>query len=183
MRVRYWKIGAVAVAALAVAACGRKKEIFNKEMDMIRAWVESRNNDDEANYTEVSSGVFRGIFPPEDGSGTVPAERGDSLYLMYELCRFTSSFTERGKADIVYTNKPDLMPERVEWNRDTLRMVLGDGKLLKGVEEALRESAEGDLVVVVMTSGNAFGQHSVQQLPPNTPVAWRIDVEKVIDND
>ena len=75
------------------------------------------------------------------------------------------------------------MPERVEWNRDTLRMVLGDGKLLKGVEEALRESAEGDLVVVVMTSGNAFGQHSVQQLPPNTPVAWRIDVEKVIDND
>ena len=74
------------------------------------------------------------------------------------------------------------MPDRVEWNRDTLRIVLGDGKLMKGVEESLAESAPGDLVMVVTTSGNAYGDHTVQQLPPNTPVAWRVNVEKVIEN-
>ena len=50
------------------------------------------------------------------------------------------------------------------------------------LEESLAESAPGDLVMVVMTSGNAYGDHTVQQLPPNTPVAWRVNVEKVIEN-
>ena len=183
MKGKCWRMCAVAAVAvvLAVSACNKKGEIFEQQMDTIRSWVESRNENGSA-YTEIMSGVFRDIVYPEDGRGTPLAERGDSLYLMYEVYKFSTSFSETSTGDLIYTNKPERMPDRVEWNRDTLRIVLGDGKLMKGVEESLAESAPGDLVMVVMTSGNAYGDHTVQQLPPNTPVAWRVNVEKVIEN-
>ena len=134
-------VAAVAVV-LAVSACNKKGEIFEQQMDTIRSWVESRNENGSA-YTEIMSGVFRDIVYPEDGRGTPLAERGDSLYLMYEVYKFSTSFSETSTGDLIYTNRPERMPDRVEWNRDTLRIVLGDGKLMKGVEESLAESAPG----------------------------------------
>lgn len=181
MNGKRWMVWMLAVAVCA-SACDKKKEIFDEQMDTIRSWVETSNNNDSA-YTEIASGVFRDIVYPEDGRGTVIAEKGDSLYVMYELYEFTTSFSATSKGTPIYTNKADLMPERVEWSRDTLRMKLGGGTLMKGVEESLTGSAPGDLVLVVLTSSNAYGDHTVQQLPPNTPVAWRIDVEKVIKNE
>ena len=166
-------VAAVAVV-LAVSACNKKGEIFEQQMDTIRSWVESRNENGSA-YTEIMSGVFRDTVNPEEARGTPLAERGDSLYLMYEVYKFSTSFSETSTGDLIYTNRPERMPDRVEWNRDTLRIVLGEGKLMKGVEERA-------LVMVLMTPGNAYGDHTVQQLPPNTPVAWRVNVEKVIEN-
>ena len=59
-------------------------------------------------------------------------------------------------------------------------MVLGQGVLMEGVETALVGSAPGDSVVVVMTSANGYGDKIVQQVPANTPLAWRVKVDKVI---
>lgn len=47
-------VAAVAVV-LAVSACNKKGEIFEQQMDTIRSWVESRNENGSA-YTEIMSG-------------------------------------------------------------------------------------------------------------------------------
>lgn len=96
-------VAAVAVV-LAVSACNKKGEIFEQQMDTIRSWVESRNENGSA-YTEIMSGVFRDIVYPEDGRGTPLAERGDSLYLMYEVYKFSTSFSETSTGDLIYTNR------------------------------------------------------------------------------
>ena len=70
MKGKCWRMCAVAAVAvvLAVSACNKKGEIFEQQMDTIRSWVESRNENGSA-YTEIMSGVFRDIVYPEDGRG------------------------------------------------------------------------------------------------------------------
>lgn len=176
-----YTVSAVALLVM-ISACNRKQDIFDSQMDTILSWVEKNNSAGE-NYAEVISGVYGGIISPDDGQGSPLAEKGDSLYLWYEIYRFSASFSVTGKTDLVYTNVAELIPERVSWSSDILKIKLGGGSILKGVEESLTGSAPGDLVVVVMTSSNAYGDHTVQQLAPNTPLAWRLNVNKVIKEE
>lgn len=165
-------------ASLFSEGCNKKQDIYTTQMEMIRRWVDNRNANGDL-YEEISGGVFRNITSPEGGQETPVAEKGDSLYAMFGIYRFTSGFSG-SKNELIFTDKADLMPERVTWSRDTLKIAVGDGQLMKGVENSLAGSAPGDVVTVILTSSNAYGDHTVQQLPPNTPVAWILDVEKVI---
>lgn len=162
-----------------LAGCNKKQDIFTSQMTMILNWVESRTSNG-AEYAEVSSGVFRSFSVPESGKNSPVAEKGDSVFMMFGIYRFTSGFSG-SRSELIFTNKAELMPDRVTWSRDTLKVKLGAGGILKGVEESLVGSAPGDVVTVVMTSSNAYGDHTVQQLAPNTPIAWLINVERVID--
>ena len=76
MKGKCWRMCAVAAVAvvLAVSACNKKGEIFEQQMDTIRSWVESRNENGSA-YTEIMSGVFRDIVYPEDGNSARGARR------------------------------------------------------------------------------------------------------------
>lgn len=155
-----------------------KQDIFINQMNTIESWLE-RNDPNGEDFEEVAKGVYRSIEIPEDGRGTPLAETGDSIYMMFEIYRFSQSFSG-SRNDLIYTNKADLIPDRVTWSRDTLKIRLGDGMLMSGAERSLEGSAPGDVVTVILTSNNAYGRHTVEQLPPNTPIAWKIDIERVI---
>lgn len=148
-------------------------------MDMIQRWI--AGSTEREGFTQIESGVFRDIEIPEGGQESPVAEKGDSLSLRYGIFRFTSGFSG-SKSEVIFTNQAELMPERVTWSRDPLKVVLGDGQLMKGVEDSLEGSAPGDVVTVILTSSNAYEDHTVQQLPPNTPVAWIINVNEVKKN-
>ena len=165
--------------AVAVSSCGNKAEILEREMTTIQTWVD-KYNDDNNNYTEIMSGVFSDTMHPVDGQGSPLAERGDSLYVTYELYQFTSGFSSTSTSGLIYTNREARIPNGVNWEVGPLKMVLGQGVLMEGVETALVGSAPGDSVVVVMTSANGYGDKIVQQVPANTPLAWRVKVDKVI---
>ena len=166
-----------AIIMLCLTGCN-KQDIFISQMNTIETWL-NRNDPNREDFTEVSKGVFRSFTTPEDGRGTPIAETGDSLWMMFGIYRFTQNFSG-SQNDLLYTNKAELMPDRVTWSRDPLKVTLGSGELMSGVEKALEGCAPGDIVTVIMTSDNAYGKHTVEQLPPNTPIAWKIEIERVV---
>lgn len=168
-------------ASLLLQGCNKKQDILNSQMETIQRWLNSRDPDGEL-YTEISSGVFRNIQSPENGQETPVAQRGDSVYVMYGIYAFSAGFSG-SRNELIFTNKADLMPERVTWPKDTLKIAVGDGRLMKGVENSLPGSAPGDVVTVILTSSNAYGDHTVEQLAPNTPIAWILDIDRVIKKE
>lgn len=166
-----------AMLLLSLSGCN-KQDIFINQMNMIETWL-TRNDPNGEDFEEVSKGVYRSIEIPEDGRGAPVAETGDSIHMMFEIYRFSQNFAG-SRNDLIYTNKESLIPDRVTWSSDTLKVRLGDGQLMSGVERSLEGSAPGDLVTVILTSSNAYGKHTVEQLPPNTPIAWKIDITRVI---
>lgn len=168
-----------ATLAVGLLSCGNEAEILEREMTTIQTWVD-RYNAENNSYTEIMSGVFSDTMHPVDGQGSPLAEHGDSLYVTYELYQFTSSFSGTSTNGLIYTNRVSRIPSGVNWVAGPLKMVLGQGTLMDGVETALLGSAPGDSVVVVMTSANGYGDKIVQQVPANTPLAWRVKVDNVI---
>lgn len=178
MRIKYVKTVISAVIILLCLWGCNKQDIFISQMNTIETWL-NRNDPDREMFTEVSTGVFRSFTTPEDGRGTPIAETGDSIWMMFEIYRFSQNFSG-SRGELIYTNKADLMPDRVAWSKDTLKIALGDGSLMAGVERSLEGCAPGDIVTVIMTSNNAYGKHTIEQLPPNTPIAWKIDIDRVV---
>ncbi len=169
----------LAVAVVCVGGCNRQKELVEQQDEKILSWLQRTYEDGE--YDILEKGLYRVVTIPESGKGVPEAAQGDSLYVMYEIYKFESSLS-RTKSNLLYTNKADMIPEGVDWDRDTLRFRLGDGRVMRGVEKALSGAAPEDEVIVLMTSDHAYGDHTVQQLPPNTAIAWCVDVEKVMNN-
>lgn len=167
------------VAVVCAGGCNRQKELVEQQDEKILSWLQRTYEEDE--YDILEKGLYRVVTIPESGKGVPEAAQGDSLYVMYEIYKFESSLS-RTQANLLYSNKADLMPDGVAWGRDTLRFRLGDGRVMRGVEKALAGAAPEDEVIVLMTSDHAYGDHTVQQLPPNTAIAWCVDVEKVMNN-
>lgn len=173
------RLALLAATAWCLPACSDKQEIFDNQLSTIETWVNNHSSD--YNFEQIASGVYRAIISPVDGQGSPRCDRGDSLSLMFEIYQFSSSFSS-STSGLIYTNRRELMPEGVAWDIDSLRIVLGAGSIIGGVEESLIGSAPEDSVVVIMTSSNAYGDHTVQTMQPNTPVAWKVKVGRVIPN-
>lgn len=178
---RFIVTAAAAAATLFAAGCSKQESIFSSQVEMIRSWMSSLP-DSAPEYEEIASGVYRGITIPSDGRGTPFIASGDSLRIWYEIYRFSQSFS-RNTSSLIYTNKKEKMPENVRWDNDALEIQLGDGSLMRGVERSLEGCAQSDTVSIVLTSSNAYGKIEMQQVPPNTPIIWYVDVEKVIKNE
>lgn len=175
-------VTATAAATILFAnGCSQQESIFSSQVETILTWI-SGLSDDDPDYEEIASGVYRGIAIPSDGRGTPFIANGDSLRIWYEIYRFSQSFS-RNSSSLIYTNKKERMPENVRWDDDALEIRLGDGSLMRGVERSLEGCAQSDTVSIVLTSNNAYGKIEMQQVPPNTPIIWFIDVEKVTKNE
>lgn len=181
-RTRSFTVTAIASATVLFAVgCSKQETIISSQLEMIRSWTDGQLNNNIV-YSEVASGVYRTVFFPEDGRNTPSIASGDSLYVWYEIYPFSSSFS-RTAATPIYTNKRAKMPDNIRWDDNVLKIRLGDGSLLRGVEKSLEGCALSDTVSVILTSNNAYGKIQMQQLPPNTPVIWYVDIEKVIKNE
>lgn len=185
MRVDIKKIAislVVGVLTLVSVGCNSEAELVDQQKISIRKWLDSKIQGTDLTYNEVGGGVYRVVTVPEDGEGSPLAEREDSLYLRFELYQFSSSFSKTAN-NLIYTNKAGLIPKGVVWNSDTLKIKLGNGAILKGVENSLPDCAPGDSLTVFLTSNNAYGDNTIQQMPPNTPVVWCVNVDKVIKKE
>ena len=183
-RTRSFIVTAIASATVLFAAgCDTQETIFSSQLETIRTWITSQSDNNGPDYEEVASGVYRAIILPDDGRGAPFIAAGDSLYVWYEIYQFSSGFQRNNTSALIYTNKKEKMPTNVRWDDDVLKLRLGDGSLLRGVEKSLDGCAQSDTVSVVLTSSNAYGKVQMQQVPPTTPLIWFIDVEKVIKNE
>lgn len=182
MRVDVKKIAislVVGVLTLVSVGCNSEAELVDQQKITIRKWLDSKIEGTGLTYSEVGGGIYRVLTAPEDGEGSPLVERGDSLYLLVELYQFSSSFSKTANS-LLYTNKAALIPKGVVWSPDTLKVILGNGAILKGVENSLPNCAPGDSLTVFLTSDNAYGDNAIQQMPANTPVVWCVNVDKVI---
>jgi FKBP-type peptidyl-prolyl cis-trans isomerase len=62
-----------------------------------------------------------------------------------------------------------------------ISFVLGSGKLLKGLDQQLRGLVAGDRARILLGSNQAFGATGdrTASVPPNTPVAYLVDIFEV----
>lgn len=173
---RFYILSVLFIAAFVLSGCN-KEEIIETQKAMILTWIGTKN------YDEVSSGVYRNIANPEDGAGAPNAQTGDYMSLKVKIYMFSSGFSGAGDLrDLIYTNDPELIPIGVVWSPEPIVLTLGNGTLMKGVEKSLIGAAPGDTVTILMTSENAYGNNQIQQLPANTPIAWIVTVNEVIEN-
>ncbi len=170
-----FRICAAAVCAALLSSCSDAADLKKTQEDNFATWLDRQGVD----YRELRDGVYTYTVIPEDGRNRPFAHMGDSLYLRYEIYRFSTSFSF-SRNSLIYTNNPDVMPKGEEWPAEVLKMRLGDGRIMSGVAEALVGNAPADAVTVLLTSGNAYGDKQLQQVPANTPVVWRVTLEEVI---
>lgn len=142
-------------------------------------------------YTEHGRSAYRyidGFYAPGRTDRTEVA-RGDSLDLTFAAFVFTSGSPRLG--DCYFSNDAEIIGAMVEaglnpalWLTEEdeprpLRVKLGDGRLLEGVERALVGCREGDAVEVFMTYNLAYGDTALGVIPAQSAVAFYCVINEV----
>jgi FKBP-type peptidyl-prolyl cis-trans isomerase len=110
--------------------------------------------------------LYSGRTLVHHGTGTVPAQVGDTVAFR---------FVGRLPSGDVFVDSWATDPGPVSFT-------LGDGQLRAGLDEQLRGLVAGDRAEIVLGSEKAFGSAGdrVGSVPPDSPVAYLVDVADVV---
>lgn len=109
--------------------------------------------------------------------------RGQTISITCTVYNFTS-YRAPGIKELVFTNDPSMEELMAEagWTMENnpfftfepLRVTVGSGGMVSGVDAALRGCRAGDEVEIYCTSSEAYGDKLIESLPKNTPLYWHI---------
>lgn len=130
----------------------------------------------------TASGVYKQTvnadreYPPE----TVMIDWGDSVEFMFAAYQFGTTIAQAS----YFTNMANLLEgnnilNQQYWPLDPKAVKVGDGQLVKGLENGLLGSREADSVWLYLTSDLCYGKKTNGLVPKDTPTAWLIVVDKV----
>lgn len=68
-----------------------------------------------------------------------------------------------------------------EWSTEPMRITLGSGELVRGLETALVGCREGDNIEIYLTYTEAYGKKYIGKVPSRSSVVWFIDIDKIIE--
>ena len=169
----------MAVVAL-VTACVTADEFAPKQRNQIESYLgdkEYRLTPDSA-YVYLAGNKFD-IAPENRRQG---AEVGDVVTFNVEAYTFSGSSPSTVP---YYTNKPymlDLLSEDLDtsyWPLEPFVARLGQGDILKPLEQSFEGCVEGDSLLVFLTSSIAYGTAGMGAVPKNTPVMMILTVEQL----
>lgn len=112
----------------------------------------------------------------EAGSGEEGVVKGDSLYIRYAGYTFA-----RGKGELLITNDAVIAMENgFPCMEAPLKMRLGSGGIIKGLELGLNGVKEGEHCYVIFSAKYGYGNIQVYNVPKLTPLFYEVWVDKVI---
>lgn len=111
-------------------------------------------------------------------------EMGDDVEL--SLTAYVFSGGQPRAEAIYFTNEQSQIDRLVGlglntefWSAEPMKLRLGSGDIIKGVEKALIGCHEGDAVEVYMTKESAYGKHAVGIVPKDASIAWWFTITAV----
>ena len=191
----------LAGVALLNSGCNKDEDMLTKQKDAIVRYLTSSRRmvaeeevgnvieENPAFYTQIGQDVFRHI--------TNYYEEGRQEWMMVEptstldinFAAYTFSGSEPNKSQLYWSNIPTLISEieasnnnkydHLVWSEESLTVQLGNGSVIKGLEEALIGCHAQDSVQVYMTSAAAYGKHALGTVARNSSVAWYIKILNV----
>lgn len=169
----------LAVVAL-FASCVAVDEYAPKQRTQIEKYLTKNNLEyaitADSAYVYLAGNKYLG---EEQGRA---AAMGDAVTFNFEAYTFSSA----PATSPYYTNKQELA-ERLNnlntqyWNFEPRVVRLGNGDILKPLEDALVGSLRGDSLAVFMTSSIAYGESGMGVVPANTAVMYVLIVEDVAE--
>ena len=137
-------------------------------------------------YTHWALNVFRYIATYYDeGRDSKPAiSKGTTFDIKYSAYTFKSSkpklddlfaTNDQAKIDELYRGYDD----ETILSSDPMRITLGNGNLVSGLERALEGCREGDKIEVYLTYEAAYGKKYIGMVPSKSAVMWEIEILEV----
>lgn len=162
-----WLNGLMVMVLLAtVFAC--KENSFEKlrkqELEKLNTYIENNY----PNETPKPSGLY--FFPVQEGSGD-SIKVGDRVQIFYSTWTVDSILIDETDG---YTNGH---------RYDPYEFVVGNGKAIQGLEEAMTYMRKGGKVNLVIPSELAYGQSGSLTVPGFTTLLMQVEVYKVFPAD
>ena len=138
-------------------------------------------------YTHWALNVFRYIATYYDeGRDSKPAiSKGTTFDIKYSAYTFKSSkpkiddlfaTNDQAKIDELYSGYDD----ETILSSDPMRVTLGNGDLVSGLERALEGCREGDKIEVYLTYEAAYGKKYIGMVPSKSAVMWEIEILDIL---
>ena len=138
-------------------------------------------------YTHWALNVFRYIATYYDeGRDSKPAiSKGTTFDIKYSAYTFKSSkpklddlfaTNDQAKIDELYRGYDD----ETILSSDPMRITLGNGDLVSGLERALEGCREGDKIEVYLTYEAAYGKKYIGMVPSKSAVMWEIEILDIL---
>lgn len=129
----------------------------------------------------IIAGAYRYITPQTDSENSQRTllERGDSLSFYFEAYTFTT-----GPGTLFYTNRREIAEQQQNldtsyWTFFPKRVILGNGAILKPIEDALTGCREGDSVVFLLPYDVGFGDKDLGIVEKNSALMYLIKIDHV----
>jgi hypothetical protein len=176
------------VVVVVTFSCAKDDQMALAETRSLESYLNQTNYAGELPCDTLDDGVWRLLENDREGRDDAPRARAGSVVeFFYEGYAFVSSLNlnpgieERpapfatNRAEIIGALglDPRLWPTGPEAAR------LGAGELFMGLDRGLQGTCEGDSVLLLMTSGNGYGEKSMMTLPSNSPLVFRVFVNDV----
>lgn len=128
-------------------------------------------------YMVTDDGIYKYFGTENDDSSAPRVQTGDSLSIWFDIRTFVSG---PGQYPL-YTNITDLVEEygMTEWPDEAMTITVGEGQILKSIDNALPLCREGSDVIFIIPSDKLFDDETAGMIPVNTAVMYRIIIEKI----
>lgn len=156
------------IAAISCAKQDRENTIVNQE-EAIDSYIESLGE----TVVVRNGGANRVVM--EQGSGSMEAARGDSLYIRYAGYVFS-----RGKGKLFVTNDTTVAGENnFPCQVSPEKIKLGETALVSGLEHGLEGVKEGERCYIIFSAKYGYNNTVVYNIPKLSPLFYEIWVDKV----
>lgn len=172
----------LALVGIGMNGCKVPDEFAPKQRTQIENYLSSNSME----YRLVGDSVYvhvAGNYALPDQQ--VVISKGDSV--VFDVAAYT--FSNTPSRTPYYTTKQWLAEQSFDpsldtsyWDFEPIRIKLGDGSILNGVEEAFPDCINGDSVVVFLTSSNGYGDLHMGIVPRNTALMMVLNIRDVIEN-
>lgn len=201
------KIGtfiATLCVALVVVSCSNDTDTtLTKQQDAIKNYLEGSHQPRLIDETEIANSldeqpqfytrwgldIYRYIstYYDEGRDDRPMLGRGVTFEMTYTAYIFSGS--QPSVANMYATNDAESLEKlesaglntSYEWSTEPMRVTLGKGEIIDGLETALDGCREGDSVEVYLTFNSAYGNKYIGKVPSKSSVVWYIDITSVIE--
>ena len=171
-RVVAYFVLALSLCGAMLSSCGQDDELLMQQEEKIIAYLDKQSLD----YT-IEGGTYKVVLA--EGDQSKRAEKGDSLSFNYAGFLFDSApkglFTTSWEG--LVDTSGGLNAEY--WSFEPGRVRLGDGTIIKGIENALNNCCEGDSLQLFITSPLGYGEEEVGAVSKNSALMFLVKVESI----
>ena len=203
MKLRLIIMALAAMCLTLVVGCNEEDTVLTSQQEQIVRYLTSSHNprliavEEVPNsmvanppfYERLNTSTYRYIATYYDSGRNSKRQVavGDEVELIFEAYEFTGSAPSLNT--LYYTNNADMIEKLAEnglnsefWSLEPLKVKIGSGDIIKGVEASLVDCREGDVVEVYMAFDAAYDKDVVGVIPAESSIMWVCQIKSVVKN-